>query len=407
VTPLFTVAVAPFYDLTSDGSGAEIAERAPELLRGLLESTVFFRTLPPERHPEETIAEGWTPATVGWWRWAGTGAFALVKGTVTFTPPGVPVLRIYLYETETGAAVELPTTELPVTLAELRTPLEKWSDELVRHYTGRPGILSSRIAYARRDREPGGAKEIWVVGMDGRDERPVTSNGSLNMLPAWAPDGRIAYTTYVEGNPDVAIEGEPFSAFPGLNTGVEWSPDGEVAAISLSKDDNSEIYLLDGRTGEIRERLTTHPGIDSSPTFSPDGARIAFTSDRAGVPQVWVMNRDGSDPRCLTPFCGYCTSPAWSPSGALIAYNAMVGQGIFDVYAVDVDAGSVRRLTSGRGSNEEPTWSPDGRYLAFSSSRNSVGRERRQEIFLLPVSGGEAVQLTHGEQLYYNPAWSR
>ena len=73
-------------------------------------------------------------------------------------------------------------------------------------------------------------------------------------------------------------------------------------------------------------RLTSDPAIDTSPSFSPDGAQIVFNSDRGGSPQLYVMGADGSDPHRISFGEGRYTTPVWSPDGKLIAFTKQDGR---------------------------------------------------------------------------------
>ncbi|MCB1833894.1 MAG: PD40 domain-containing protein, partial [Geminicoccaceae bacterium] len=83
-------------------------------------------------------------------------------------------------------------------------------------------------------------------------------------------------------------------------------------------------------------RLTTAPAIDTSPTFSPDGQRIAFNSDRGGSPQLYVMDADGGNVARISFGSGHYGSPAWSPRGDLVAFTKIKG-GMFHIGIMEPD----------------------------------------------------------------------
>ena len=111
---------------------------------------------------------------------------------------------------------------------------------------------------------------------------------------------------------------------------------------------------LDGST--VR-RLTRHWAIDTAPAWSPDGRRIAFTSDRTGRPQIWVMDADGGSPRQLTSE-RYCDRPSWSPGPAdEIAYVSRTTTG-YDIKVIEPATGS-RAPADGRAAEREPVVLPE------------------------------------------------
>src|SRR5690606_14590488 len=122
-------------------------------------------------------------------------------------------------------------------------------------------------------------------------------------------------------------------------------------------------YVMDLRSRQSR-RLTTDPSIDTSPSFSPDGARIVFNSDRGGTPQLYVMNADGSGVRRISFGSGRYMTPVWSPRGDLIAFTKQEG-GQFHIGVMNSDGSGERILTSSY-MDEGPTWAPNGRVLMFS-----------------------------------------
>jgi TolB protein len=155
-------------------------------------------------------------------------------------------------------------------------------------------------------------------------------------------------------------------------------------------------------SGDAR-RITVGRGTDNvSPTFSPDGRRMAFTSGRIGHPEVYLADADGANPELLTPFAfgeeAYRSNPDWSPDGRQVAYQAQLS-GVFQLMLIGLRDRSVRQLTS-EGRNEDPSWAPDGRHVVFGSTRTGV-----RELFVLDVESGRARQLTHGPGARL-PAWS-
>ena len=131
-----------------------------------------------------------------------------------------------------------------------------------------------------------------------------------------------------------------------------------------------DVYVVNADGTGLR-RLTTNPGADFDPSWSPDGSRIAFRSERSGDPEIWVMNADGTKQRRLTAGL----SPAWSPDGSRIAYASPgdllcpPGRGLrcSGLSLMHADGSGQHRLPHTEG-GEYPSWSPDGTRIAFNST---------------------------------------
>jgi hypothetical protein len=127
------------------------------------------------------------------------------------------------------------------------------------------------------------------------------------------------------------------------------------------------------------------------PQLSPDGRRVAFTSDRTGDWEIWVSNLDGSSAVALTSMRAVASGyPHWSPNVDEIVFHSNV-EGQWDIYAVSSSSGTPRRLTDHPATDDFPSYSRDGKWVYFSSNRTSA---QDQTLWKVPSAGGAAVQVT-------------
>jgi Tol biopolymer transport system component len=154
--------------------------------------------------------------------------------------------------------------------------------------------------------------------------------------------------------------------------------------------DNTDIWRAEvtGRAGPA-VKLIASTRQEFNPQYSPDGLRVAFSSDRSGNDEIWVCNGDGSDPVQLTSLGSSSGTPRWFPDGKRIVFDS-INEKQVDIYVIDTDTRVPRRLTSDPSDDITPSVSHDGKWIYFSSIRTS-----RWEIWRLAVEGGEAVQVTH------------
>jgi len=280
-----------------------------------------------------------------------------------------------------------------------------FADEILLYLTGKRGIALTSIAFSS-DRD--GEKEIYLMDYDGFDQRRISGHRSISMSPAWSPTGDVlAYVSFFGGDgPAIYLADilsgrkSPVVTSGSLNTSPTFSPDGRRIAFARGIGANIEIFTC-RRDGADLKQLTSSPGIDTNPAWSPNGNEIAFTSSRSGSPQIYVVDAEGTNLRRLTFDGEYNDGAAWSPDGTRIAFATRAQQNRFDLSLVDLVTLATQRLTDGGGSNESPAFSPDGRRLAFSSTRGGG-----VQIFVMEARfGAEAEQLTF-EGANRAPDWS-
>jgi len=182
----------------------------------------------------------------------------------------------------------------------------------------------------------------------------------------------------------------------------------------LRQEGKSSIFKIDVRSGDTVD-LT--PGLNAvDPAWSPDGSKIVFsaTGSDGPLPELWVMNADGSDAQALAPDGAVGLVPSWSPDGREIAYasftEARTGD-MFDIWIVGVDDPErPRGLITGQSNDRQPVWSPDGQSLAFArvgeapDGPSQVGLGG--QIFVADASGENTRPVSSGPPPKFLPSWS-
>jgi TolB protein len=405
------LAIPEFIALTKDAETVAIAKTMAQVLYDDIAFEREFQLLPRDTYA--TVPAATSITDVPFDRWRELNADGVVIGTVQKTGAGIAVqARLYQVRTRQSPFGK----EYSGSAANPRLYAHTLSDEIHQQLRALRGVARTKLTFdsdragermstvlASRD-----VKDIYIADYDGANQRPVTVGHTLNITPAWSPDGRsIAYTSYRRGPGHVFISNifqgtlEELTKGPadGENWLPAWSPDGTRIAFTSTRDGNSEIYVAN-RDGSNLRRLTNHPGIDSTPTWSPSGTQIAFTSDRTGTPQIYIIGVDGFGLRKVSSE-SYADRPTWSPAPYNeIAYAARSGGG-FDIKVIELATGQVRQLTFGEGSNESPAYSPNGRHIAFTSTRAG-----KWQIFTMARDGKNLKQVTNTGN-NRRPDWSK
>jgi len=177
-----------------------------------------------------------------------------------------------------------------------------------------------------------------------------------------------------------------------------WSPDGTKIAFT-SDIGNQEIYVMNA-DGSGQTNLTQNAASDRQPTWSPDGTKIAFLSNRSGDFEIWSINANGSSPTNLTMTPGIQEDPAWAPDNTKIAYRQPV-----DLFTMDPSGTNQALFPLAIGpSVSQPDWSPDAQKIAFTGDIPGVSTH----IYVVNANAtGVVTQLTSaGQGLNFVPAYS-
>lgn len=166
-----------------------------------------------------------------------------------------------------------------------------------------------------------------------------------------------------------------------------WSPNGAQLAYVSFEARKPLIYAHEIATGR-RRLLANFRGSNSAPAWSPDGSQIALALTLSGNAQVYVMPATGGEPRRLTQSSAIDTEPVYSPDGKHIFFVSDRG-GSPQIYRMTPQGGDVQRITFTGNYNVSPAPSPDGRWLAYISRVNGAFR-----LHVLELATGRATALT-------------
>ncbi len=239
---------------------------------------------------------------------------------------------------------------------------------------------------------------------------------NFNVAPAVSPSGtQLVYISDKSMYNDVylasALDGKVFrklasgertGSFETLrffSTALAWTADESRVAFPASAGGQDALYIVEVSSGKRVARLKF--GLDAiySPTFSPDGKRVAFVGLKGGLSQLYAADSDGRNVKVLLSGRYAVRDPVWSPDGRTIAYATDQGPGtdvdrlIFGPLRLalfDVATGHVTVLPNQAGKNINPQWTPDGGALLFVSDRDGISN-----LYRIDLATGEVARLTH------------
>lgn len=310
--------------------------------------------------------------------WSFVGVEAIVIGKLVQTDNDQFTLQFQLFDV-VGRRQLLGFKMPRVTRSTMRGAAHRAADMIYEKLTGIQGVFGTRVAYVTAKQQGDGRLYSLVVAdQDGFNQHTIMESADPIMSPAWSPDSRqIAYVSFENNRSSIWVQtlrtGNRFrvSSEPGINGAPSFSPDGRKLVITLGGvDGNPDIHVLDINTRR-KTRLTTHRAIDTEGSWSPDGQTIYFTSDRSGGPQIYRIPASGGTPERVTFEGSYNARPRLSPDGKKLAMVTN-DRGNFRIAVTDLERKGLLVLSRGR-QDESPSFAPNSDSLIYATREGRDG----------------------------------
>lgn len=315
-------------------------------------------------------------------------------------------LEITLFNIEQGTTKKYPAIPLE------RSAIHSVADAIQKDFFGIEGIASKQLIFTKRTKngtEKGHdwLSEIWVCDSDGANAKQITSEKSYCLSPYFLPsgNGEFFYVSEKSGQSKIyraslyQPKGELLVDLRGNQLLASMNRKGTQIAFISDTAGRPDLFIqnLDGNgrmIGKARQIYSASRATQATPTYSPDGKQLAFVSDKDGPPRVYLLNvlntKESLRPVLLTKKNRENTSPSWSPDGTKLAYSAKV-DGVRQIWVYDFLTQEEIPLTTGPENKENPSWAPDSFHLVYNTES-----ERGCELYLIHLNQGEPIQITKG-----------
>lgn len=301
-------------------------------------------------------------------------------------------LEVTAFNVEQGTSKQYPAAPLE------RRAIHKLADAIQKDLFGKEGIASLKLLYTVRTKNPqkglGWLSEVWVCDADGAGATQLTRENSYCLSPMFFPDSstEFFYTSEKSGQSKIyrasltKPEGQLFIDMRGNQALAAMK--GKHMAFITDVAGRPDLFLqtFDGfgaQIGKARQLFSAPRATQASPTFSPDGRKVAFVSDKDGTPRIYVLDTAAKQarPQLLTKRNRNNTSCSWSPDGTKLAYSAKVDE-TRQIWMYDFLKDEEIALTTGPGDKDNPSWAPDSFHLVYN-----IENEEDCILYLMHLNG--------------------
>lgn len=392
--------------LTGAGAGEASGAAISGVIAADLERSGLFRPINPQAFIEQVTNGDAIPRFADWRQ---INSQAVVTGTIT--PVGADRVRVSFRLWDALGEQQIAGKEFNTFDRNWRRIAHLMADEIYKRLTGEQGYFDTRIVYVSQS---GPAtkrvKRLAIMDQDGENHKYLTDGANIVLTPRFSPNiQQILYMTYSGRQPRVFLRDlqtgreESMGRFDGISFAPRFNHDGSRMLMSVANGGVTTINELEIRSRAMRKLTHSTGGIDTSPSYAPDGHAIVFTSDRGGSQQIYTMDANGGNVKRISFGQGLYSTPVWSPRGDLIAFTKQHG-GQFFIGVMKPD-GSGERLLTQSWLDEGPSWAPNGRVIVFSREAPGGSAGNRSRLYSVDVTGRNLREVpTPGDAS--DPAWS-
>ncbi|MBS0654367.1 MAG: Tol-Pal system protein TolB [Verrucomicrobia bacterium] len=334
------------------------------------------------------------------------------------------IAKIISVNAQTGTTIN--NILLTGNLAQDRSKIHRLADSIHKVLFGTEGVASCRILYTIKKQVMGSSQwvsEVFESDYDGANCRQLTHTHSYCAHPLYIPapngnkSGSFLYVSYKIGQPKIYLaslkDGREVraSALRGNQVTPAIYKDSSTIAFACDVTGKSDLFIQplspNPETLEKpRQIFTAKAAANASPSFSSDGKKIAFVSNKDGSPKIYVMEIPAPNMKpeqikttLISKRCRENSAPCWSPDGKKLAYCSRTS-GPRQIWVYDFETGTERELTHDESNKENPFWAPDSLHLLYNATD-----AKSSEIMLINLNQPEAVQITSGPGFKLFASW--
>lgn len=419
---LFPLYLSPVF-MEKDNDGANYFEKLKSVLTFDLENSGYIFLTEKDRSKDVLLSNGDLKKSFDPFFWKDQKVRFVIKLTAVGKQ-----LNLFIFDNLSPEKKYFKSLSLSADLDKDRRRIHKFSDEFLSEFLGKKGIAQSSIIYTiRRDNPDRNGipwlSEIWTCDYDGENCRQLTFENSYCVTPVSLPGTynngipSFLYVTYKKGIPKIYInsegKGEPFVQLRGNQLLPSLSLNNDQIAFISDAAGRADLFLqnLDSKRkplGKPRQLFSAPRATEASPTFSPDGKKLAFVSDKDGTPRIYIIQIPAQENENLMPYAQLITTknknnvtPAWSRDGKKLAFCAN-NNGPRELWIYDFETNEERQVTFGKENKENPCWSDDNLHIVYNTEDGNIS-----ELYIINLNNPKPVKISSGMGQKRFPAWAR
>lgn len=349
------------------------------------------------------------------------GLFYVVKAKIQNDQLSARVLHV-----ATGQGKKIDNLPLTGELSHDRRQIHRLADAIYKALFNEDGIATTHLIYTKRvptKNKNEWDSEVWEIDYDGANPRQLTRDTGYIVTPSYIPPkqgqtaSQFVFVNYKNGQPKIYIGNLRDGTSKSI---VKLAGNQLMPVVSRQQDKiafisdytgNPDLFmqpfdLKQGSIGKPQQIFTSKRAVQGTPSFSPDGKKIAFVSNKDGSPKIYTMDipearskLDKIKPTLITKYQSGCTAPNWSPDGRKIAYCVKT-KGIRQIWVYDFDRKEEYQITQGAGNKENPVWAPNSLHLTYNTT--DAGSS---DVYFISLGELKPIKVTSGGGEKRFPSW--